>query len=561
MEQSGSTPQDTPQVTPQEVKPAKHIPSWRVKAKKDRATMLARMEKMRAAYAAGVASRRAAKAILKEEEARAKKEEARVEKAKEKDSILAAKVAAEDLGVGDGKFQLENFPELFLGFTPYQWQKDVLRAVNLKGCRVALKAANGSGKTSVVAAAAVVWHLLRFPESLVISTAGVYRQVEDQLWPRIRKYVTGLGGPDAGWEVFSNELRFQNGSRAIGFSTNDSGKFEGWHRQGPSENLLMIVDEAKTVPDTIFEAIERCQPSRLLMMSSPGGTEGAFYRAFTKEAHLWQTQTVTAFDCPHLSKEWINEQIDKWGSNHPLVRSMIYGEFMETTGENLVIPYNTLQRTLSSPPEFERGNRAAFCDFAAGGDENVFCLREGNEIKSLVCWRDKDTTAAIGKFIIEFKKAGLSADEIFADAGGMGIPMCDMLRENGWDVHRVNNGERPYNDDQFSNRGSELWFAAARMIEKGEIRMIQDEALFSQLTTRRAKTNLKGKLMVEPKDEMRSRGLNSPDRADAVVGAMCCGIRHGSGLRTGGESIFKLINEQLMNEEHAGELAGAFCGG
>ena len=538
-------------------KAGRKLPSWRIKDREKKEVMLERMKRMRAKYQEGAASRRAAKEVLLEEEARLNKE-----REKEGRKEVKAEIAAgmSEMGAGDGKFQLENFPELFLGFTPYQWQRDVLRAINMKGCRVALKAANGSGKTSIVAASAVVWHLLRFPESLVISTAGVYRQVEDQLWPRIRRYVMGLGGSDAGWEVFSNELRFQNGSRAIGFSTNDSGKFEGWHKQGPSENLLMIVDEAKTVPDSIFEAIERCQPSRLLMMSSPGGTEGAFYRAFSKEAALWQTYTVTAFDCPHLSKEWINEQIDKWGANHPLVRSMIYGEFMETTGESLVIPYNTLQRTLSAPPEYESGSRVAFCDFAAGGDENVFCMREGNEIKSLVCWRDKDTAQAIGKFIIEFKKAGLNADEIFADAGGMGIPMCDMLREGGWDVHRVNNGERPYNDDQFSNRGSELWFAAARMIERGEIRMIQDEALFSQLTTRRAKTNIKGKLMVEPKDEMRSRGLNSPDRADAVIGAMACGRRHSPTKGYGQESIFKLINEQLMNEDLAAELAGSYCG-
>ena len=495
----------------------------------------------------------------REEKARAvkaaEKEERREERAEERERADEEK----GLGEGEGKFQLENFPELFLGFKPYQWQKDVLHSLNLKGSRVALKAANGSGKTSIVAASAVVWHLLRFPESLVISTAGVYRQVEDQLWPRIRKYVMGLGGVEAGWEVFSNELRFKNGARAIGFSTNDSGKFEGWHKQGPSENLLMVVDEAKTVPDSIFEAIERCQPSRLLMMSSPGGADGAFYRAFTKEAALWQTFTVTAFDCPHIGRDWIDQQTEKWGANHPLVRSMIHGEFMETTGENLVIPYNTLQRVLSSPPVFEMGAKMAFCDFAAGGDENVFCMREGNEIKTLVCWRDKDTSQAIGKFIIEFKKAGLNADQIYADAGGLGIPMCDMLAEAGWDVHRVNNGERAFSDDQFSNRGSELWFNAARMIEKGEIRMFQDEALLAQLTTRRAKTNSKGKLMVEPKDEMRSRGLNSPDRADAVIGAMACGGRFHQ-PKAGTVSIFRQIKEQVDMEEYAGELAGSYCG-
>ena len=134
---------------------------------------------------------------------------------------------------------LENFPELFLGVKPYDWQIRVLRDLNFKESRVAMKAANGSGKTAVVAAAAVLWHMIRFPESLTITTAGVWRQVEDQLWPALRGYTAKLGD---GWRVTSSEIEHQNGSRAIGFSTNDAGKFEGWHRQGASDNLMMIVD-------------------------------------------------------------------------------------------------------------------------------------------------------------------------------------------------------------------------------------------------------------------------------------------------------------------------------
>ena len=83
--------------------------------------------------------------------------------------------------------QLQNFPEMILGVRPYEWQSKVLEALNPKESRVALKAANGSGKTSLVAASAVLWHMVRFPESLVVTTAGVWRQVEGQLWPTLKK--------------------------------------------------------------------------------------------------------------------------------------------------------------------------------------------------------------------------------------------------------------------------------------------------------------------------------------------------------------------------------------
>ena len=72
-------------------------------------------------------------------------------------------------------YDLQWFPERWLGEKPYGWQFDVLKALNRRESRVALKAANGSGKTSMIAAAAVVWHVVNFPESLCVCTAGVFR--------------------------------------------------------------------------------------------------------------------------------------------------------------------------------------------------------------------------------------------------------------------------------------------------------------------------------------------------------------------------------------------------
>jgi len=65
--------------------------------------------------------------------------------------------------------------------------------------------------------------------------------------------------------------------------------------------------------------------------------------------------------------------------------------------------------------------------------------------------------------------------------------------------------------------------------------------LVEQLTTRMGKTNSKGKLMLESKDDMRSRGISSPDRADAVVGCMACGGINNSAVTHKRKSVFDLI--------------------
>ena len=59
----------------------------------------------------------------------------------------------------------------------------------------------------------------------------------------------------------------------------------------------------------------------------------------------------------------------------------------------------------------------------------------------------------------------------------------------------------------------------AKKIENAEIILPDDDELTAQLTCRRTLTNSKGKLGVESKDSMRSRGLASPDKADAL--ALC----------------------------------------
>ena len=68
-----------------------------------------------------------------------------------------------------------------LGINLYEWQKKVLSDLEKKDCRVALRAANGSGKTSTVIASILIWHALIFQRSIAVTTAGVFRQVESQL--------------------------------------------------------------------------------------------------------------------------------------------------------------------------------------------------------------------------------------------------------------------------------------------------------------------------------------------------------------------------------------------
>lgn len=399
-----------------------------------------------------------------------------------------------------------------LGQKLYPWQERVLWDLNLPGA-VALRAANGSGKTAVVGAAAALWHASAFPGSLTICTAGVFRQVSEQLFPALHRHA----GKFPGGVFNSTDVTLANGSKIFGFATDEANKFEGWH----NPHLLIIADESKGIPDAIFEAVERCAPTRFLCMSSPGGCFGFFHAAFHSRRKFFRQHIVTAYDCPHISAEWIDGQIAKYGREHPLIQSMIFGEFMSGDADGCVVPLVFVERNLASPPAFkDEGTPSAFCDFAAGSDENVFAVRRGNRVEIVAAWRETDTMKAVGKFIMLFREQKLTPEQISADEGGLGIVMCDRLAENGWPVNRVNNGSAADKPEAYANKGAEIWFEGRVQIEKGEIILPNDPELIAQLTSRRGWPDSKGRLQLESKADMRSRGLSSPDRADAVLGCM-----------------------------------------
>jgi len=135
-------------------------------------------------------------------------------------------------------------------------------------------------------------------------------------------------------------------------------------------------------------------------------------------------------------------------------------------------------------------------------------------------WRETDTIQAVRQFIAEFERLELTASSIYADEGGLGTVICDALREAGWYVNRVNNGAAAIRSDVYANRGAEIWFEGKRLIEEKKIILPDDPVFIRQASNRRVEYTGTQKLRAESKESMRNRGVSSPDRADAVFGAM-----------------------------------------
>jgi hypothetical protein len=111
-------------------------------------------------------------------------------------------------------------------------------------------------------------------------------------------------------------------------------------------------------------------------------------------------------------------------------------------------------------------------------------------------------------------------DAIPADEGRLGLVMCDRLAENGWQIERVKNGATADKPNAYSNKGAEICYEGRTAIERQRIILPNDPALVAQLTARIGWPNSRGRLELETKEKLRARGHPSPDRADAVLGAI-----------------------------------------
>jgi hypothetical protein len=409
----------------------------------------------------------------------------------------------------------------------YRWQAEIGEAVDqgsqYERVRIAVRTPNGSGKSSIVIPLAICRWLDRYPKSKVVLMSADSRQLDSQLMRALFEY----RDPHLKhWTFLQREIRTPQGGQLVAFTTDESQRVEG-HHGAKGSPLLMIVDEAKSIETPIFEAIDRCGYAVLLLISSPGLRGGTFFDSFSLNRQNHICFEISLEQCPHIPKEKIADMVETYGELHPLVRSSIYGEFMDIAeGESFIVPFQALMSMIHNPPgaKISRHEYAAFCDFAQGRDENVLAIRTGNKLMDLVGWHDTNAISIVGRFIMEFRKAGLRPEQIWGDSGGLGLPMCDMLRDAGWPINRFSFGGKPTDEDHYVSRGAEVWHSFAQRISRGELVLLNDPTLVSQLTSRKSTLDARGRLGIEKKADMAARGVKSPDRADAVIGAFSHGV-------------------------------------
>lgn len=419
------------------------------------------------------------------------------------------------------------FADLVLGLELYEWQEDAIAPLEqatgpqARRINISVSAPNGAGKDDRVIPTAAYWWVATHKRGRVVITTKSDLQLTQQTIPALERHKEKFEG----WESTQSpryELTSPTGGKIIAFVTNLAARAEGWHKEddlnGP---LLLIVNEAATVDDDIFTALDRCTPNAVLLIGRPGAKTGRFWETHSSLSSNWIRIQAGLKDCPHIPQERIDYIRNTYGDDHPVTRSTLYGEFMEQEDiEKYIINDIALRNSLEQPPQHRPGIKCMFCDFADGGAENTIALRDGNKITLVDAWREKNKFASVTRFISSFRKHKMKAEQITGDAADK--EMCDLLKDAGWPIKRQNFGGDANDPLIYTSWSAEAWRELGMGIEKREWILPNDPETRAQLTSRQRVFGAKGKLGVEDKHDMCKR-LKKPDysldRADVVVGA------------------------------------------
>lgn len=455
----------------------------------------------------------------------------------------------------NGPMRYAKDPVLFLrevlDMEPDEWQVETARDVQ-RCTKVAVKSGQGVGKTALEAGLCI-WFLCCRPYAKVICTAPTMQQLYDVLWAEIAKWLQSSRVKDL--LTWTKTKVYMNGDSERWFATAKTAtkpeNMQGFHE----DHMLIIVDEASGVADPIMEAILGTltgMDNRLLLMGNPNRTEGVFYDAFGKDRERWRTRTVSSRDSRRTSRDNIAMLESKYGKDSDVVRVRVDGLFPKG-GLLSFIPLEYAESCRDPVPILDSNLLHIGVDVARyGDDKTVITTRHGMRIDPQRRYTKQSTMVTVGwvmaicrEWIADWTDRHPGMYDAYGSpvtgrcrvriddtgvGGGVTDRLSEIAEEEGLPIEVIpcNNAGKAM-DAHYENAGAEMWGNVRELMEqnfsaklRGEEPVLQlpdDDELVKQLANRKYHLTSRGKIALEKKEDMKKRGLGSPDSADSL--ALC----------------------------------------
>jgi hypothetical protein len=425
---------------------------------------------------------------------------------------------------------------------PEPWQRDLLIAlgnhmienahrreleIDMEVWRSAVASGHGVGKSALVA-----WLIIFMMSTRVncrgVVTANTAQQLETKTWPELSKWhYLSITRSWFTWTASSYYFAEYDEDRrknymvsALTVSQENTEAFAGLHNEDSA--VFIIKDEASGIPEKIYEVADGAMTDGEAFsfdFGNPTRPEGPFFDAFTKHADIYSHLAhVDSREVSHTNKAAINDIIRKYGIDSDVVKYRVLGRFPTKSYDGFI---SGEQVTAAQERDHYGDPGAALIlgiDVARyGNDDTVFCFRRGRDARSIPMhsFNGLSTTQVADRAIELIQR--YKPDATIIEGAGPGVGVIDQLKARGFRIIEVYPGAGAEKFQIYQNKRAEWWQRMKTWIDEVGC-LPPDIELAEQLTTIHYKLNEKSnKQQMEGKREMESRGLKSPDKADALA--------------------------------------------
>ncbi len=419
-----------------------------------------------------------------------------------------------------------------LGEHVWSKQADIMRSVRDHRL-TAVQSCNGAGK-SKIAALIVCWFLDIHPPgtAFVVTSAMTWKQVRSILWREIsRSFAKGkLRGRLNQTEWY---MSFPDGhEEVVAFghkpADNDPGAFKGIH----APKVLVVFDEAQGLDKMLYGSagtLLTSAGSRWLAIGNPDDPTVEF-AVICAENSGWNVIKISAYETPNFTGEQMPQDvldslvspisvasvIQRWGKDHPFYFSQVLGEFPQMS-EDTLIPLRWIRDACNNPLDVGVPSDLGV-DVGGGVDKSVICVRQG-PVAHIESFKSTPDTSVVYDDFLRIKKF-FASTAVKIDATGIGKGAADLALADGHtEVIPLIFGGTATDYEHFGNMRAEGYWNLRELFRQKKIYLAPNahtEDLVAELMSLRYKTNA-GRIYCESKDDMKRRGLHSPDRADALM--------------------------------------------
>lgn len=384
---------------------------------------------------------------------------------------------------------------------------------------------HGIGK-SAMTSWLIRWIMDTRPFCKGVVTANTSEQLRTKTWAELAKwhmmsltkhwYHLNSGGGSMNyyhkehretWRVDAQTSREEN-----------SEAFAGLH--SATSTPFYIFDEASAIPEKIFEVREGGLTDGEPMtfdFGNPTRNSGRFYENMVgRFRHRFSRRFIDSREVLITNKKLLNQWVEDYGEDSDFVKVRVKGEFpsagaLQFIGSDILDP--CIMKDVHVAPNDPVVMGVDVARF--GDDQSVIVLRSGRdaESKPLHRYRGVDTmtlASEVARLAQEYRP-----DTIFIDGGGVGGGVVDRCRQLAVEVIEINFGSKA-TSTQYANMRAQCWGNLKEAITDG-MRLPDDADMKADLTSVEYGYNIRNQIQLEKKEDMKKRGIASPDIADALA--------------------------------------------